>query len=108
MSRYAFTIFALLISVQNASSTCGIPFFESVAVSERKTDMPTIVLSKLEVSESAFQIQYKIKNQSGHDIWLCDWASFYGGSQFQVYLGEDGQTLFIQRRLDVLPEYNYR
>lgn len=64
-----------------------------------------IVLTKLEVTDKALELAYKIKNGSDHDVWVCDGLGVvYGGSDFaayEAYLAEDAQTLLIRRRFDV-------
>jgi hypothetical protein len=56
-------------------------------------------LTELGVSADALKLRYEIKNESGHDIWLCE--SIPHRSEFEVYFAEDNETLTIRRRLDV-------
>ena len=62
----------------------------------------TIELTKFDVNDTTLELGYKIKNNTDHDVWICDDAAFYLTSlDFEVYLSEDEQTLLIRRRYDV-------
>lgn len=62
----------------------------------------TIELTKFDVNDTTLELGYKIKNNTDHDVWICDDVAFYLASfDFEVYLAEDEQTLLIRRRLDV-------
>ncbi len=62
----------------------------------------TIELTKLDVNDTTLELSYKIKNNTVHDVWICDDVAFNLASlDFEVYLSEDEQTLLIRRRLDV-------
>ncbi len=54
----------------------------------------------LNIEEPTLELRWKIKNNSDHDVWICDSVGFIE-DEFEVYLGEDDQTLLIHRRLDV-------
>ena len=58
----------------------------------------TIELTKLEVSDSSLELDYKITNSSDDDVWVCSKPS---SIPFEVYLTHDPQTLLIRKRLDV-------
>jgi hypothetical protein len=62
----------------------------------------TISLTERELTEKVLQLRYQIRNDSDKDIWICesmDLGSRWG--DVEVYVGQDNETLFIQRRLDV-------
>ncbi|MBW7992080.1 MAG: hypothetical protein FVQ84_18985 [Planctomycetes bacterium] len=62
----------------------------------------TIELTKFDVNDTTLELGYKIKNNTDHDVWICDDVAFYLASfDFEVYLAEDEQILLIRRRLDV-------
>jgi len=63
-----------------------------------------IVLTKLEVTDKTLELGYKIKNTSDHDVWVCDSLNLCCEGNFEVFLGQDGQTLMLRRRLDLTPE----
>ncbi len=59
-----------------------------------------LTLIDLKVAAETLMLRYEIKNESGHDVWLCE--SIPWRSEFEVYLvGDSGGTLTIRRRLDV-------
>jgi hypothetical protein len=60
----------------------------------------TISRTDLRVTADTLELKYEIRNSSKHDIWACESASI-GGSGFETYLAEDGQTLMVRRRFDV-------
>jgi hypothetical protein len=62
----------------------------------------TIELTKLDVNDTTLELSYKIKNNTDHEVWICDDVDVYLASiDFEVYLSEDEQTLLIRKRLDV-------
>jgi len=62
---------------------------------------PTIELTNLDVNDTNLELSYKIKNNTDHDVWICDNVDVYTTFDFEVYLSEDEQSLLIRRRLDV-------
>jgi len=69
---------------------------------DKKADNITITITKLDVTDTNLELNYKIKNGSKHDIWICDSVTgVYGGPDFEVFLTEDTKTFVIRRRLDV-------
>ena len=68
----------------------------------------TIVLTGFDVNEVTLELQWNIKNNSDHDVWICsDLLDFDPpdlNSLPEHYIAEDKKTLMIRRRLDV-PSY---
>ena len=66
----------------------------------------TIALTKFDVNDTILELRYKIKNNTDHDVWICDCVSTETRWpwNFEVYLAEDAKTLVIRKRLDILPE----
>jgi len=58
----------------------------------------TIELTRFEVSDSCLALDYRIKNGSDHDVWVCSRPS---SIPFEMYLTQDKQSLLIRKRLDV-------
>jgi len=56
----------------------------------------------LDVNDTTLELSYKIKNNTDHDVWICDSVSTH--SKSERYLAEDAQTLVIRKRLDISPE----
>jgi hypothetical protein len=64
----------------------------------------TIVLAKLDVNDTTLELCYKIKNNSDHDVWICDSMMAANPNvyiSYEVYLVEDAKTLVIRKRLDL-------
>ena len=66
----------------------------------------TIEDIELDVNDTNFELRYKIKNNTDHDVWICDGVGAIGSLESEVrleevYLAKDNQTLMIRRRLDV-------
>jgi len=62
----------------------------------------TIELTKLEVNDHSLTLNYRVKNNSDHDAWVCTDVS---SKPFEVFATPDAQTLRIRKRLDV-PSWN--
>ncbi len=62
--------------------------------------MPMIALTRLKVTDKVLELDYKIKNRSDHDIWICKSLDIYRNWLFDVFLTDD-QTLLIRRRFDI-------
>ncbi len=65
----------------------------------------TIELTKLDVNDTTLELSYKIKNDTDHDVWICDSVSKQSNSE--IYLAEDAQTLVIRKLLDISPEVEW-
>ena len=66
--------------------------------SEHNADAPTIEITKLDIIEKALKLNYEIRNESEHSIWLCDGINlFFMG--FGIGMAEDSQTLIVSRLL---------
>lgn len=63
----------------------------------------SISLTHFEVTDANLELAWKIKNDTDHDVWICDTINADNPSykQFEVYMPEDEQTLLIRKRLDV-------
>jgi hypothetical protein len=56
---------------------------------------------QLHVTETTLELHFEIRNESRHDIWVCDDVDV-GHSGFELYVDSgDLRTLRIRRRLDV-------
>jgi len=71
---------------------------------EKKAGTATIDVTELNISDKILKLRYEIKNDSQHDIWICEDISVdVHGTYFEAYMAEDKQTLLIRRRLDITP-----
>ncbi|MFH1883138.1 MAG: hypothetical protein ABIL62_10555 [Planctomycetota bacterium] len=69
---------------------------------EKKAETPTIDVTELNISDKILKLRYEIKNDSEHDIWICEDISVdLHECDFEAYMAEDKQTLLIRRRLDI-------
>jgi urease beta subunit len=73
-------------------------------VDQNNLEAVMIVLTKFEVNDKALELSYKIKNDSDHDIWVCDYITLGKKFTFEVFLAEDNRTLLMRRGLDVPTE----
>ncbi|MHC4511343.1 MAG: Hint domain-containing protein [Planctomycetota bacterium] len=61
----------------------------------------TMALTRLDVNDTNLELSYKIKNNTDHNVWICDNVDVHTTVDFEAYLAEDEQSLLIRRRLDV-------
>jgi hypothetical protein len=93
MNRYKTLILALVLCVLMTGFT--------------KADDPneqavTIVLTGFDMNESRLELQWNIKNDSDHDIWVCDDIKIHNNEiNSEIFMNEDNKTLMIRRRFDV-------
>jgi len=93
----------LRIEVDNVS----IPYksdYPPLAQAEAPSGVTTI-LTKLDVNDTNLELSYKIKNNTDHNIWICDDVSVRTTLDFEVYLTEDEQSLLIRRCLNVPTDF---
>ena len=73
-----------------------------------QNDMDTVMiaLTKLDVNDQNLKLSYEIRNDSNHDIWICEDLNDDNSDSepYEVFFAKDGQTLVIRRRLDVEAE----
>ena len=60
-----------------------------------------IALTRLDVNDTKLELSYKIKNNTDHDVWICDDIIVETDPNFEVYLSKEERSLIIRRRLDV-------
>ncbi len=60
----------------------------------------TISLLEQKLTDKTLQLRYQIRNDSGDDIWICGSMDFGSDWDAEVYVGQDNETLFVQRWLD--------
>jgi hypothetical protein len=58
-------------------------------------------LVRAAITEEALEVRYRIRNNSGHDIWVCDDINVTGRWHIETYFLPAEQTLVIRRRLGV-------
>jgi hypothetical protein len=60
----------------------------------------TITLTSISVTDKIVELNYKIRNTSEQDIWICEGVNG-GYGNFEVAMTKDSKTLLIRRRLSV-------
>jgi len=85
--------------IVTALSLCILPAIQAQAKSDGNTGVPTIAVTKLDITDKTLEVSYQIKNGSDQDIWLCEFISRF--MVFERYLADDGQSLMVRRRLSV-------
>jgi hypothetical protein len=89
---FLFLIASILLGqVTRAESTDALDIEEDNAVN--------IVLTKLDVNDTKFELSWKIINNTDHDVWICD--RLFPGDFFEWFLDTDDKTLIIRRRFDL-------
>jgi len=68
---------------------------------DQKESAVTIVLTKFDVNDQSLELNYKIKNDSDHDVWVCDSINALGKFDFECFLAKDAKTLVIRKRFDL-------
>ncbi|MHC4169945.1 MAG: hypothetical protein ACYSWQ_23600, partial [Planctomycetota bacterium] len=58
----------------------------------------TIALTKLDVNDTELKLSWKIKNNTDHEVWICDSLSRTSPSIFEQFTDEDARTLVMRRR----------
>jgi hypothetical protein len=62
----------------------------------------TMTLTGFDVNDTKLELSYKIKNNTDHDVWICESMSRdYPPPLFEQFLDEDAKTLVIRKRFDL-------
>lgn len=62
----------------------------------------SMTITKLQVNDQILELTYKIKNNSDHDVWICESMSRdYPPPLFEHFLDEDAKTLVIRKLFDL-------
>jgi len=94
----------LLVCLACASATAQPVAYEQVHTDARNgTSVVILATDKPRVTEKSFTWRYQIRNDSTQEIWICD---YLGPTAYEAYMAQDGNTLFIHRRLD-LPQIRF-
>ena len=104
MKRYVIIILISTICIFSARAARA----ESAADPNNEQEkVVTIELTKLDVNDTYLVLSFKIKNNTDHDVWICDDVSIFSHIKhgFEVYLSKDKQSLIIRRRLDVPTDF---
>ena len=64
-----------------------------------------IALTRLDVNDTNLELSYKIKNNTDHDVWICDSVNTESTFNIDAYLAEDAKTLVIMKSIGFLSEF---
>jgi hypothetical protein len=73
---------------------------ESHSEKVKKGDVPTITITKLDISDAALELTCEIRNNCGRDPWILTGFT-RAGATISAFIDQDGQTLLLRRRLDL-------
>jgi hypothetical protein len=63
----------------------------------------TAALTKLDVNDTNLELSYKIKNNTDHDVWVCNGYDRDDGIRyFDRFMATDDKTLVLRRRYNLL------
>lgn len=62
--------------------------------------MVSIALTKMDVNDTTLELSWKIKNNTDHDVWICDRYSM----DFERFMDKDAKTLVLRRRYNLSNE----
>jgi hypothetical protein len=78
------------------------PLTDDPTQNETKPVGVTMALTGFEVNDTKLELSYKIKNNTDHDVWICESMSRdYPPPLFEQFLDEDAKTLVIRKRFDL-------
>jgi hypothetical protein len=61
-----------------------------------------LVLVRAAITDEALDLRYQIRNNSSHDVWVCDDINVTGQWHIETYLLPEERTLLIRRRVGTL------
>lgn len=82
-----------------ALSLCILLPTSSLAKSNDNSDNLIISITKLNVTDKSLELSWKIRNDSEQDVWILVGLD-RSEATISAFVGEDGQTLLMRRRLD--------
>ncbi|HNY77636.1 MAG: hypothetical protein RBS72_04590 [Sedimentisphaerales bacterium] len=85
-------------------TTCAAAIAAAAPGAQTEPNAVTITTTKLEVTDETLVLCYRITNHSDTDVWLCDSMNAGAPWSVEVHLDKDGETLLVQRRLDLAME----
>lgn len=98
MDRTIFIITLLYLCILPATRTKAQPEFDSS--DKKKAIIPTIAITKLDVTDTTLELSWEIRNDSPQDAWILAGLS-KSSISISSFMADDDQTLLIRRRLDV-------
>jgi hypothetical protein len=80
------------------------PLTDEQPQSETELARVKTVFTKFDVNDTNLKMDFKIINNTDHDVWICDSMIAVDPNtyiNYEVYLAEDVKTLVIRKRLDL-------
>ncbi|MCF7973369.1 MAG: hypothetical protein K9N55_06110 [Phycisphaerae bacterium] len=67
------------------------------------TDRARIVLKKFEITETTIDVVYEIRNETDHEIWICDglMEGQYSDSYYEVSRDAAAQRLVVKKHINI-------
>jgi len=75
------------------------------AADQNDVNSVTIALTHLDINDTKLELSYKIKNNTDHDVWICDSVNIQSTCNIDVYLAEDAKTLVIMKCIGIVSEF---
>ena len=94
--KITFIAFFLYVLITNLTSAQN----DIDSGAKKKTGIPTITITKMDVSDKNLRLSYEIRNDSQQEFWIL--AGFDEvGATIELFMDEDDRTLMIRRRFNV-------
>jgi len=72
-----------------------------ISADEQNSDV-SLTITKFQVNDQTLELTYKIRNDSDHDVWICDSVNINSNRlDYEAYVAKDAQTLVIRKRFDL-------
>jgi hypothetical protein len=97
MNRYTILITALAVFILLTAPAGA----DAEPKDNGKADDMKLVVTSLDVNDTALKLICEIRNNCSQDVWICVSVNENAGFDFEAYADNDTQTLVIRRRLDV-------
>ncbi len=97
MKRSIITI-ALTLSVSLAGRTQA---QDADALPPVEDGTVKIMLTRFDVNDTSLELSWRIRNDTDHDVWICDRVIPPDSTGAESLAGEDGKTHLLRRRLDL-------
>jgi len=86
--------------ITTALSICILLSTDTQVKSGDNISVPTISVTKLDVTDKSLELSWEIRNDSKQDTWILTGLD-RSGATISAFVAEDRQTLLMRRRLDM-------
>ncbi|MHC4371384.1 MAG: hypothetical protein ACYSW8_27540, partial [Planctomycetota bacterium] len=98
MDRPASSVLALAICVLFSVSLAAQS--DEIAEAQQPTS-PTITITRFEVDDQILELNWTIRNDTDHEVWICESINNTSPSVFEEFMDKDSRTLVLRRRFGV-------